>query len=642
MTKAPVLIQNASSADQTGWVFIALPKIELTNGVRPPQPGGWLVQGAKRRWPWVACDHGLRVYVSVPANTTIQLKPSDDPYQGSEFVLHPAAAHGIANGSSVPTLWIGATWIAYSVVELVEQSDAHQVWHMRGFSEEYRVTVDMWATVHAQHPTIEFVTHAVYGTVANDGQPQTKTIPELVLTCESELHRDFALRNGQSQATDVAGDHWFMQLVPAGSWHRAVRHETRGAIMTIPDPARKLGQPMRGMSLGWEGGWLALGRVPQKTEDLQPTRAQQKQSYLRPSAGAYTDPRPRCQPREAGTTGEQADFGCVSDLAVVSQEPWEIHDALWQCQSYAQRPTANKEPDGSPMRSELHPLAQTMGQRPDLGYGLHDRLGWPMANQIAWIPSPTSCLWTTQDDQHRSDNFLHATYALTRDHALASIISDHVQLDATDIYTRTGWVPSPRAIGRLALSRANQVWLGFTEAKDALRKGLDAASRNTPYYTLPPDRTVRTLGGYEHAKYGWADSKTGQAITGWQPWQEAIACIGFLAAASVLDDDVYTSVAVGVARTITDNGFRIRSLPTGQSVVDHAYAIRWNDGVPFAASDWPANTDSRDASTDHVYRSTACLTWSLAACELLVMSGEILEHFPHPRSIAESRWRALM
>jgi hypothetical protein len=247
-------------------------------------------------------------------------------------------------------------------------------------------------------------------------------------------------------------------------------------------------------------------------------------------------------------------------------------------------------------------------------------------------------LYTTQDDQHRSDNFLHATYALTRDHALASIIFDHVQLDATDIYTRTGWVPSPRAVGRLALSRANQVWLGFTEAKDALCKGLDAASRNTPYYTLPADRTVRTIGGSEQAKYGWVDKDTGQPIIGWQPWQETIACIGFWAAWRVLANDEYSHVARTLAQTVIRNAFRVRDTGT----VEHAYAIRWNDGQPFADANWPTDTSSRDAATDEIYRSTACLPWSLAACELLVYEARhIRAHFPHPKTIAEARWRAL-
>ena len=637
MIKSPIRIQNVSHEPQAGWVFVALPQKELLNGNRPQQEEGWLEQDAKRKWPWVACDYGIRVYVAVDGETTVDLKPCADAYQAPPFTLHPMVANGISGGHAVPLMWIGATWLAPNIVELAEQSKAHQVWHVRWFSEQHRVTVDMWATIHAQDPTINFVTHAVYGTVKNDGQTQTATLPELVMTCGAQLHRDFALRNGQPQATP-SGSNWTLQLVPAGTWHRAVRHETRGAILTIPNWARQNDRPMQGLSLGWDGSWLANGCVPEKTPDLQAIRAQQKQAYLWPASGNYTDARPRCQPRSAGTTGEQPDFGCTSDLAVTSEEPWEIHDALWQCQSYAQRPTANKESDGSPMRAELHPLAQTMGQRPDLSYGQQDRLGWPGVNQIAWIPSPATCLYTTQDDQHRSDNFLHATYALTRDHALASIIFDHVQLDATDIYTRTGWVPSPRAVGRLALSRANQVWLGFTEAKDALCKGLDAASRNTPYYTLPADRTVRTIGGSEQAKYGWVDKDTGQPIIGWQPWQETIACIGFWAAWRVLANDEYSHVARTLAQTVIRNAFRVRDTGT----VEHAYAIRWNDGQPFADANWPTDTSSRDAATDEIYRSTACLPWSLAACELLVYEARhIRAHFPHPKTIAEARWRAL-
>lgn len=630
----PFVIENCSPVEQAHWVFVALPPSQLPNGIRPQYAGGWVRDANGSKWPWVACDHGIRVFASVAANTKMQfecLPEEADPYL---FTYHPVLAAGLAN--IVPEMWLGALPIPLAATELVESSAAHQIWKLRWLEAQSKVSVVLWATVHTQTSTVEFVTHAVYGTVANDGQSQTTTLPELVMTSGAEIFRDFAVRNGQSQATRTPR-HWSLTLVPAGRWHRAVRHETRGALLPVPDATRRLGLPMQGLSVAWDGEWMALGKVPVATPDAQQARVGQYGSYVRPQPGSYTMPRPRCQPRESGTTGEQPDFGAASDLAVTMENPWEIHDALWQCQSYAQRPTCNREPDGTPMRAELHPLAQTMNQRPDLSYGQQDRLGWPGVNQIQWIPSATTCLWTTSDDQHRADNFLHATYALTRDPALGAIIYDHVQLDATDIYTRTGWVPAPRAVGRMALTRANQVWLGFTEAKAALVAGLGAAASTTPYATLPPKCEVRTIGGKEQAKYGWNDSTTGQPIIGWQPWQEAIACIGFAAAARVLDHDVYTDVALDLANLVTAEGFRIRD-----NVVEHAYAVRWNNGFRWEEHRWPSASGYSDASTDFIFRSTACLPWSLAACQYVpATAAHILKMFPLPKTASEARWRAM-
>lgn len=628
----PFVIENCAPVQQSGWVFVALPPSLLTFGNQPEIQDGWVRDGDGKKWPWVACEYGIRVFASVNADTKMQFDWIPGTSPTAEFVYHPLLVQGL--DQIVPTMWLGAQPMPLAQTQIVETSDAHQVWHLRWFSAPSKVTVDMWATIHTQQSTVEFVTHAVYGTVANNGQQQTEILPELVMTSGAEIFRDFAVRNGQPQAIRTPR-HWSLTLVPEGRWHRAVRHETRGALMPMVHEARKYGMPMQGLYTAWDGEWLALDKVPAVTPDALAARAAQRVAYVRPVAGTYVMPRPRCQPRESGTTGEQPDFGCASDLAVTMGNPWEIHDALWQCQSYAQRPTANKEADGSPMRAELHPQAQTFNQRPDLSYGQQDRLGWPGINQIAWMPSASTCLWTTSDDQHRADNFLHATYCLTRDHALKAIINDHVQLDATDIYTRTGWVPSPRAVGRLALTRANQVWLGFTEAKDALRIGLDAASSTTPFATLPESKTVRTIGGREQAKYGWNDSPTGQPVIGWQPWQEAIACIGFAAAGRVLQDDRYLHVATDLASVVSTSGFLIRG-----GRVEHAYAIRWNDGDPFDVQAWPGWAGYGDASTDYIYRSTACLPWSLAACQY---AGEelILEFFPHPQTASEARWRAI-
>jgi len=630
----PFVIENCAPVQQSGWVFVALPPSLLKVGNQPEIQDGWVRDGNGKKWPWVACEYGIRVFASVDPETKMQFESIPDTTPTAEFVFHPLLAQGL--DQIVPTMWLGARPIPMALTERVEISDAHQVWHLRWFDAPTKVTVDMWATVHTQQSTVEFVTHAVYGTVVNDGQQQTAVLPELVMTSGAEIFRDFAIRNGQSQAIRTPR-HWSLTLVTEGRWHRAVRHETRGALMPISDAARKYGMPMQGLYTDWEGEWLALGKVPTATPDSRVARASQWVAYSRPGPGTYVMPRPRCQPRESGTTGEQPDFGCASDLAVVAMEPWEIHDALWQCQSYAQRPTANKEPDGSPMRAEMHPMAQTFNQRPDLSYGQQDRLGWPGVNQIAWIPSANTCLWTTSDDQHRADNFLHATYALTRDHALRAIINDHVQLDATDIYTRTQWVPSPRAVGRLALARANQVWLGFTEAKAALRAALDAAASTTPYATLPQSKSVRTIGGREQAKYGWNNSQNGQPVIGWQPWQESIACIGFAAAYRVLLDDRYQEVALELASVVAGSGFLIRD-----GRIEHAYAIRWNEGDPLGVQAWPAWVNYGDASTDHIYRSTACLPWSLAACQYVATTAApILTFFPHPQTASEARWRAI-
>lgn len=631
----PVLVQNVADSPQAHWVFAALPQKDI-----PAAGAGCLLDERGQKYPWIADPHGIRILASLPPRTTARLTMHADTWDAPPFAVHPAIASGLHK--LLPVVALGDRPLLGPAYSLQTATDAVQVWHMRWNDSIQRVTVDMWATIHTQQATIEYAIHAVYGSTANDGQPQVQTFPALTLSMQTPFLRDFAQRNGQPQASwHEASQSWSMVLVPAGSWHRAVRYETRGAILPMPDAARAQGRPMQALYTGWDGQWLALGIIPEATPEIRQTRAQQLAAYLNPQAGRYSDARPRCQPRESGTTGDQPDFGAASDLAVVTQDPWEIHDALWQCQSFCQRPTANREPGGQPMSAALHPLAETMNQRPDLAYGVRDRLGWPAVNQIGWIPSAATTLWTTSDDQHRSDNFLHAAYLLTRCPALESIIRDHIELDRTDIYYRMGWVPAPRSIGRLALARSNQVWLGFTEAKAVLVESLRQALLRTPYGQLPEDAPVRTLGGREQAKYGWADSN-GQPVIGWQPWQEVIGMIGLLAAARVLGDVEFAAAASNIARTVLDQAFQWNEAKQ----LAHAYAIRWNQGMPYTIGDWPKDAWTRpDSSNDMIFTTSACQSWTVAAAHLLrgaePKADDVLGDMPHPRNMQESRWRAL-
>lgn len=628
-----IIVQNLSNDTQTDWVFVGLPKED-----KPLFNNGWLSDGIYK-YPYVVERGGVRVLITMPPTQRKKIEFTEEERKPESFAWNPYISQNLERIS--PTLVLGDAVGVQAVPELVSASDACQVWKIRYKWEQQNVNATLWATCTSGIPHVAFTVQAVYGSTQNNGQPQSVIMPELRMVSGVRIHSDFAVRNGQQQASWDVNDHaWSLTLVTANRrWHRASRFETRGALICSPANERSSGLPMQGVYAGWDGKWMALGRVPACTPDTSKTRAKQLAEYISPTWGSYTQVRSRTQPHESGTTGEQPDFGCASDLAVTLLEPWEIHDALWQCQSYVQRPTGNREPDGSRMSAIRHPAAETMGQRPDLALGLGDRLGWPGANQIGWIPSPSTCAWTTCDDQHRADNFLHATYALTQDPALKELIEDHIELDKVDIYVKNSMLPSPRAVGRLALARSNQVWLGFADAENNLLTGIFSAIKNSPLTTLPSDKPVRTIGGHEQAKYGWTYSD-GRPIIGWQPWQESIAAIGFLAAARVLKNGTLQDIAISIAKMINKNAWRIEN---GKLL--HAYAIRWNDGNEFGQTDWPTTSWTSDSKNDNIYVTGACNYWTLAMAYMLKeydqKAREIVSLFGPITSTYQARWTAL-
>ena len=631
--KSHIVVENLASRKQSGWIFVGLPDSDV-----PQHEGGYLSDGVFK-FPFVTVDNGIYLLASLEAGQRKKLEFAGERTV-EPFAWNPFISDNLSR--IAPKFMLGNEVGIVNGPFYIDGSDAHSVWKFAVSWPERIVNLTTWATVTSGSPDIEFTVQAVYGTTANNGQAQSVTMPELTMRSDFRFVSDFASRNGQTQASwDVEAKCWTITLVGSGKpWHRASRFETRGAIMCSPDHTRAEGLPMCGLYAGWDGKWMALGKVPQATPDLSRLRVSQRNEYLNPTWGGYSQRRPRTQPNESGTTGEQADFGCASDLAVTTMDPWEIHDALWQCQSYAQRPTGNREPNGFAMTASLHPQAETLNQRPDLSLGIGDRLGWPGVNQIAWIPGFNTVAWTTSDDQHRADNFLHATYALTRDHALRDLIYDHIQLDATDIYIKSKRAVSPRAVGRLALTRANQVWLGFEEAREHLQVGILSSVVESPLINLAPDKKVRTIGGHEQAKYGWVSS-SGSPVIGWQGWQEAIAAIGILAAGRVLNNDSFIDMAAAIAKSVTKNCWLLKD---GKYL--HAYAIRWNEGDELPQSSWPTTLNqSGEASNDDIYISGACNYWTMTSAAMLAPFDEgakkILNSFKPFDNIFKARWGAL-
>lgn len=627
LAQSPILVTNYASLPQRGWVFVGLPDADA-----PKIASGWAVSSEGTHAPYVREPGGVRLWVSLDKGGAEKLTFIAKERQAG-FAWHPSVE---VNAMRLLPRWtLGDSVAPPAVLTIVSASDASLVVHMRTRFPAERVTVDCWLTATSGEPVIEWAQCATYGDVRNDGQAQSVVLPEFRTHSDGRIVHDEASRHGVPAAAQAEGA-WTQVCAPSGTrWHRASRFVSRGAILAAADPARVQSRPLVGLYLGWAGKWGPLGAVPQANAAMRADANAQRNGWETRAAGTYLGPRPWTQPGYAGTTGEQPGFGWASHWAVSLGEPWQILDGLWQAESYAIRPTANKEPDGSPMLASKHPNARTMNQRPDLNLGVADRLGWPGVNRIDWIPSPGSVPYTTESDEHSSPADLCGLYALTRDPLLASIIRDQIELDRTDDYVIGRRVPSGRAVGRLALRGTWFVWLGFDDAKQVLRQRIDDALALRA--SLYPTGSIRPIGAPEFAKRGWVDPN-GQDKPGWQSWQQMIAAVPLRAAGNVLREPAYLAAAQDLAQMVLDNAFQQQG-----AKLHHAYALRANGGQPWPASAWPVMGDRREAFSDAVYVVPDTGFWSACAGQLLPdhpMAKPALQAFP-TRTTIEARWRAV-
>jgi len=604
-----LVVQNLSQARQQAWVFVGAPASQ--------QPGTCKPQG----WPAVAMPGGLAVQVDLPGGSRAEVGAVEvqQPHLDSAALAKPVPGIAkIANFASLRDLVVGPAsawspwvfdeparlvphflcwkdawpyWSADPVIVSVEMlGPALRVFWRTRIVPPVDLTIEGWWTFWPGQDVVDLSLQAVWATTATTGMSADLGVLTLVIGERPVI--DHAKRKGLPEQPsfypEFFGGMWGQTLMTARAVGRASRIQWTGALLclaagerwsTPPSDARhanlqaRLQGPLCAVSGAWAGSWGAFGELPVAPPGAAP-RA------LSSNAADEYDQRPLANFKEAGTTGEQPDFGCCSrdgDPAVLLQ-PGAVFDALWQVQAWGLRPTSNREIDGRPVRAADHPRMVTYGQRPDVRLG-QDLVGWDRVLPY-YLPGSG---YTGQDDQHRSDNLLVAMFQLTRNPAVGSVIADHLELD-----TRRYWSPdnapiaSPRDWGRTLLAWGAYSACGFEGARPLMLRSLGLLDQNASFRRIPQDsaHTVRVFSDNE-GKYGWlipgGTDPERDMVRSWNPWQEGICVEGEWAAWLQTGDTRARDAAITVAETIVRHAF---SNASGQWRM--AYACRWRTDDPGA------------------------------------------------------------
>ncbi|MCB9878215.1 MAG: hypothetical protein H6835_11510 [Planctomycetes bacterium] len=314
--------------------------------------------------------------------------------------------------------------------------------------------------------------------------------------------------------------------------------------------------------------------------------------------------------RMAGQTGDQADFGTEKLGEVAwSGVPSMLLEVELSVLQEACRPVHFFELDGEPVDPAQHPDWVVWSGRthwhPEVS---KDRLGKP-------VPEPPfeAHGWTGKDRQHWSNNYLAAYALLTGAHWARRELENEARLylagQTIDPEFTTSHSGAPRGAGRTELSaswnlcvtgderlrermlqRLEQVyfpeWAGRTLADDRVR----------PMAVNDPDE--RQL----HGKFAY-----------WNPWQDALAAVGYAAVHRLTGDDKARTLAEALACNVVRHGWRL-----DEQVDEVAMAMRWLDGAPFTAEQWR----SRDETLVQWGFQTAFSEWSMGAVEIARVVAE--------------------
>lgn len=652
-TAQRIKFANISPDQQFGWATVTVP--------HSASPAEFMTFG-DQRWPVVrgkeVGTHGWEMLVwlgMIGGKATVEgdlfpwpapvdeeaVDASTNPF---DFALSPWVRMGkiqprviwkVGEESHVPKV---------NVLGIVESNAARQVWRLRSVPWKGLVW-EGWAYVYSVTERVDWEWTLTW----SDRSPEYAIDGvSAMITWDHEVQIDFAKRIGVREQKWMQNGKWITNLLYNTRMGDAEQYKYR-ASMYCTDPgstfdpwrafrlanlaaARK--GPVRGVCLDWDGKWLAFGvtpDVPNQYTSADNTHAAFMASMA--GSGSMFDLRPLGTLKLAGSAGEQADFGASKGgYAVTLGDPRRIWELEFNDHGYF-RGFHHRELDGSMLTHAKHTNWQTWSQYSDHRLG-GDMLGKPPR---PWEFRFGVSRYNGWDDQHRSQNYELALYALRPSYMLEQAFLDSIETDLAQMGPlRDG---APRAQGRLQMCWANWYLLLTGDAREKVLKNMDRrlfnAARDWDGKGLT-DEQVRVIDGRVN------DKRVLEGVDAWMPWQENIACMGYYAGWLVTGDRAYREMALALARTITR-----WAIFEEEGKWHVCTGVPWNEGEPLPESFYRKNNPG-------LLISNGFAPWTVPACVIYlelsptdgpisVRAREILQYFYGNgyKSWTHSSWMAV-
>jgi hypothetical protein len=579
------IIENLAPLPRDQWTRCAVPKAEADQAAL-----GDLGQFAQFRavdgrvFPAVrgrtVREHStvFRVLASMNGSETLLGEIEPTTIAPWTFTPHPWVSDDVAE--LVPEVLIarGGKVIrgGTSKVTLVDQSPAHQRWHVKRVLERGFV-LEWWAEVRHLDPVVECWGKLVW---SDRSDPNEATRVEGIALRTGELFYDyFAKRKGMGQPI-AAGSDWWVPVSGARNFVDGAGIDFFGQMLchvsdpsTIPESldleldngwiawsirslvAAGTSRPVVASGIkAWRDGFLANDYLPRIDAARLDAEFQQEWSRFEASlgqAGDFYDDRPHGIGQKPGWTGDKEGFGATKGTyVVVGERPRALHMLAYSVVADLYRPgTSLYDEAGEPLDPTTQTDWWTWSGYTHYHPGVSpNRLG-KTASSFGW-PNLGATGWDAYDDQHRGQLNLCAVLALWDDPLAESIVRTQSIPDAAMLLGRVG---ATRAVGRLCTAWSNFVGLledGLerqrfeTRIAEKLQNVTDRSSLNVP----GPVKVIHWIGP-DNRKQVY-DPTTGALAPSWSCWEAGLAAVGLAMLLRETDDPVVRRQAGDALRTL--------------------------------------------------------------------------------------------